>query len=695
MQKKSNADILYKTLFEQSPYGVLVIDPDGRFLDFNEAAHRELGYTREEFAGLRLADIDPVQSPVEIKKHIDELATKGKAEFEVKHRAKNGDIRDVHVITQALNVADRTIFHTIWRDITEHTRTEKAKAESDKRFHALFDNMPLGIVIVSTDRRIIDCNTAFQNMLGYSAGELQRLTIPDISHAGDDLATRGHYEAMVSGAINSFTMEKRHVRKDGTIIWTNLTGTVIRDEKHSPQLLFGIVEDITERKKSEDTLRLSEARLRVAQQIAHVGNWDWDLSTNQVFWSDELYRIYGYQPREIAPDYGLVVAALRPDSRSAFLKAVAAALKGEGAFEMDYTFFRKDGSPAVLHTIGKVKCDSGGKAVWMSGIVQDVTENRRAAESLLLFRTLLNQTNDAIFVNDPKTGRFLIVNDRACVNLGYDRSALLGLSTMDIETIFADPAMWEAHVRELKNRGHMILEGVHKRSDGTALPVEVSVTYLAIGARDYMVAVARDITERKSAERALRASEERLAKAQQIAHVGNWELDLVENKLFWSDEVYRIYGRSPRDFAPTFEEVEKAMHPEDREPFLKAVNAAIYERQPFEMDYRLIRPDGTERIVHTIGEVVYDALGKPLVKNGTVQDVTRLKKAEEALRSSKDFIERILDSVDEAFIVIDRDYRIVRANSAYGVQAGRAIQEIIGKHCYEISHQRSRPCDEA
>lgn len=434
----------YKALFEQSPYGVLVIDTDGKFLDFNEAAHTQLGYSRVEFGAMRISDVDPVQDPAEIQESMQAVLQKGSAEFEVKHRSKDGQLRDVHVITQALVLSGKTVFHTIWRDITEQKRAdearrrseekfrtlfdsandgifvldpegnlidanraaytrlgytkeellsrhvsllhspgfcgnvaqnlakireqgravvvsehvtkdgtimpveinarlvdydgkkaifsivrdvterrriEEARVQSEKRFHVLFDNTPLGIVLVGSDRRILDCNAAFQNMLGYSLEELQAKTVPEISHPEDDQATRGYYREMVEGKRDSFTIEKRHIRKDGALLWTNLTGTVIRDAHGRPQLLFGIVEDISKRKRTEHDLIVSESRQKEAQQIAHVGNWEWDVTTNQVFWSDELFRIYGYRPQEIAPDYGLVLNAMHPDSKKKFLEA--------------------------------------------------------------------------------------------------------------------------------------------------------------------------------------------------------------------------------------------------------------------------------------------------------------------------------------------------------------------------------------
>ncbi|MBI5665051.1 MAG: PAS domain S-box protein [Nitrospirae bacterium] len=122
MNKIRETELRYRTIFEQSPYGILLIDCEGNITDFNEAAHRELGYSREEFARLRIPDIDPFQSPEEIEASIREVLSNGSAEFEVKHRTKDGEIRDVHVITRLLHLSGNNVFQTIWHDITEQKR---------------------------------------------------------------------------------------------------------------------------------------------------------------------------------------------------------------------------------------------------------------------------------------------------------------------------------------------------------------------------------------------------------------------------------------------------------------------------------------------------------------------------------------------------------------------------------------------
>ena len=129
--KLQESELLYRTVFKQSPDGILIIDTNGNFIEFNEVAYRQLGYTREEFERLRITDIDPVQGPDEIYASIKDVLEKGSAEFEVKHRTKEGEIRDVQVITQLVVLSGRSFFHTIWRDVTERKRMEKERYLSE------------------------------------------------------------------------------------------------------------------------------------------------------------------------------------------------------------------------------------------------------------------------------------------------------------------------------------------------------------------------------------------------------------------------------------------------------------------------------------------------------------------------------------------------------------------------------------
>ena len=125
LKKEGEAERRYRAIFEQSPFGILIIDTNGKIVEFNETARRELGYSREEFAKLGLSDINP-QGAEEIQDRIKEVINKGRHEFEVKHKTKDREIRDVHVNARVLNLFGRNVIQAIWQDITERKRTEEA-----------------------------------------------------------------------------------------------------------------------------------------------------------------------------------------------------------------------------------------------------------------------------------------------------------------------------------------------------------------------------------------------------------------------------------------------------------------------------------------------------------------------------------------------------------------------------------------
>lgn len=141
-----------------------------------------------------------------------------------------------------------------------------------------------------------------------------------------------------------------------------------------------------------------------------------------------------------------------------------------------------------------------------------------------------------------------------------------------------------------------------------------------------------DITEREQAVRALRQSEHRLEKAQQIAHLGCWDWDVVTNELIWSTEIYRIFGITPQEFDATYEAFLAFVHPDDREFVTQAVHGAVTEKTPYNITHRIVRPDGSQRIVREQGEVTFDETGNAVHIMGTVQDITEQTQTEDRLK---------------------------------------------------------------
>jgi len=181
-----------------------------------------------------------------------------------------------------------------------------------------------------------------------------------------------------------------------------------------------------------------------------------------------------------------------------------------------------------------------------------------------------------------------------------------------------------------------------------------------------------DITQRKQVEETLRRNQTRLSEAQRIAHLGYWDWNLNNNAIRWSEETFRIFGLSQKDTVPSFESFKKVLHPSECDHVLHAIQQATHKNTGYELEYRIIRQDGSVRYVHAIGENLCDEEGKPIQVLGTIQDITERKEVEEALRQSEQRAKaaeaRLFDaieSISEGFALWDTFDRLVLCNKKY------------------------------
>ena len=238
------------------------------------------------------------------------------------------------------------------------------------------------------------------------------------------------------------------------------------------------------------------------------------------------------------------------------------------------------------------------------------------------YRMLVEQASDGIFILD-QDAYIRDINSTACKMLGFLPEELLQLNIRDI---IPDEDLSEVPLRhkEVLAGEKVVIERRFRRKNGTFISVEVSAARLEDGRLQTIV---RDLTERKKAEEAIRRSEASLAEAQRIAHIGNWDWDIQNNELYWSDEIYRILGLDPKNFRADYGAFLSFVHPEDREIVKRVVNEALYGR-PYSIDHRIVMPDGAVRLVHEEAEVTFGESGEPVRMIGTIQDITGKKERE-------------------------------------------------------------------
>lgn len=252
----------YRTIFEQSPDGILIIDTQGKIIEFNEEACRHLGYSREEFSKLSISDIDSDQTPEDIEETIKRVLRDGRAEFEVRQRTKKGEIRNVLVITQVINLSGRIVFNCIWKDITDHRRADAALQASEKLYRLLAENSTDMVTRHLPDSTYLYVSPACRTLLGYEPEELMGTKAFDQMHPEDVKRVIAlTQEAIRTGGTNMG--QYRHRKKDGRYIWVETVGKVIKNAvTGNVEDIICVVRDVTERKRAEEELRKQNRTLR-------------------------------------------------------------------------------------------------------------------------------------------------------------------------------------------------------------------------------------------------------------------------------------------------------------------------------------------------------------------------------------------------------------------------------------------------
>jgi len=265
-------------------------------------------------------------------------------------------------------------------------------------------------------------------------------------------------------------------------------------------------------------------------------------------------------------------------------------------------------------------------------------------------------------------GRIISVNTTACKMFGYDsKEEFLKLKITDLYCNIED----RKEIVESIKTGKKIKEVCVKRKDNCTFWVqETFIAQTTDSGEVHFINVVKDITLHRQKEE-IEAS---LINIQRIAKIGNWEWDIARN-VFWSDEIYRIFGLTPKQFGATYEAFLNLVHPDDREFVKELVNKAIHENMPYSIDHRIVLPDGTVRIVHEEAEVIFDSNHEAVQMNGTVQDITERKQIEEQFRKLSHAIEQSTLSI----LITDTKGNIEYANPILFDVTGYTREEAIGK----------------
>lgn len=446
---------------------------------------------------------------------------------------------------------------------------------------------------------------------------------------------------------------------------------------------------IVERNKREALLLQNREMLTEAEKIAQMGYWEYVFDKDTLQMSDSAYQIFESPEKDFPATKAELISTFHPDTKEESVRKYINALRGKNTFSDEYKLLLRNGKEKYVFSKGYIDSDSEGKPVKIIGIVQDITEKKKAElqlqESEKLFRDMFYQHSAIKLLVDPNNeGRIVDANNAAVLFYGYPRNRLLQMHISDLNILSKEELA--VKMKSALQKSGNEFEFKHRLSDGTIKCVQVQSYPIVKENRELLYSIIYDITERKQTEMQLRESQFRLNEAEYIAKLGHWEYDVEKDSLILSDAVYTIFESPDKTFPKSSEDLFKLYHPEDRQYGIDEFTNALRNNTSFHYELRLLLKNGKVKYVSNQGYTRNDFWGKPVKSIGIIQDITNRKKIELQLAESEASLRAMFENAVVGIALADMDGKWEYCNEAFTVFMEYEEEELMGKSFSELTH---------
>lgn len=530
---------------------------------------------------------------------------------------------------------------------------EQALREGELLYRTTFELAGIGVAHVSPEGRWLRVNKKLCDIVGYSEEELLKLTFQEITHPDDLAADLALTAKVVSGELPSFSMEKRYIRKDKSIVWVNLNVSTARDINGKMKHFISLVEDITERRHAQEVLHESQTQLELALESSRTAIFDWDPTMQRGAWNPQLSAMYKFTPRSQYITAAEWRSLFHPEDVPRLAQEFEAFISDPAISQFDFELrtVRPNGEVRWILSHGRVVRDSSNRALRLIGTHTDITERKNAERSTNLLAAIVDSSDDAI-ISKNLNGIITSWNKSAQRLFGYTAAEAIGQSITLI--IPPERRQEETEIISRLRRGESIdhFETVRVRKDGGTLELSLTISPIRDVAGRVVGAskVARDITEQKRAQRAVRESEERLrtilettpdcvklvAPDGTVLHMNTPGLRMVGAK-----SSAEVVGNSVYDLVA----------PEDREKF-RALNQRVCNGEKGSLQFDSVGLDGTRRHMETHAAPMRNPDGN-LILLAITRDVTARKRAEATLREQQERFDMVKEASQVGFWFCD------------------------------------------
>jgi PAS domain S-box-containing protein len=531
-------------------------------------------------------------------------------------------------------------------------RTQAEAAEellaSEEKFRKAFVLSPDSININRLqDGMYISINNGFSKIMGYAPDEVIGKTSIELN-IWEDPQDRKTLVAGLQKTGEVSNLDVRFRAKNGDIKHGLMSASVL--ELNGVPHIISITRDITERKQAEEILRESEKKyrhsemdLQEAQAVAHIGNWKWNLKTAEVFWSDEMYRIFGIDKNSYTGRLGdVIVKVIHPDDLHLVLPSNAPEFAEKKPIE--YRIVLADQSIRIIWAkSGEAILDDAGNPIFLTGIAQDITERKQAEEALResneRFHIMFERHDAIMLLIEPQTGLILDANQSAEEFYGYTKSKLCSMSINDINTWTPQQIAAERQKALTQKKNYFVFP--HKLASGEERIVEVHSSPIVSQDKQALFSIIHDITQRKRAEDALRESEDKFKYVFDYSMVGK-SITYLNGNIQVNKAFCDMLGYSAQEMQE--KKWYEFTHPADLELSQNAIDSLISgEKDSVRFTKRFIHKNGSIVWVDLSSSIRRNQHNQPLYLMTAVIDITERKQVDESLKKSEEKYRTVAD----------------------------------------------------
>jgi PAS domain S-box-containing protein len=600
------------------------------------------------------------------------------------HRIVRPDGTERWITAQGQTVYDKTgkavRMIGISQDITERKKAEESLLRSEQMFRTYFKLGQVGMAVTSPEKGWIYVNDKLCEILGYPRDELIQTTWTDLTHPDDLEADISHFERVLAGQINSYSMDKRFIRKDGRIIYISLSVACVRREDGSVEHFIAHLHHITGRKKAEEALREQRERAQKYLDVAGVMFVVLDANGVITLLNKKGCEVLGYKEEDIIGKKwfdNFLPDKIKDNVALIFNKLIAGEIEPVEYFEN--SVLTKDGEERLIAWHNTILRDSLGNITGTLSSGEDITERRRAEEAMKKSSIIIDSTTDIVITTDI-AGNITFWNKGAEILYGYPKEEAIG-KPVSIIYKEEDLHVLEAMIADLmegKDIPSIELTCIDKNQQD----VEVLVSLTSIRDKDgnitELVGITKDITERKKAQEALLQSEEKFRTMFELSPYSTVLLDLEGNIIACNQRFARLHATKEGPEAQVGRSASEFFPEEERPRLSSEIHKTAAGKQLEQSEFTMLREDGTKFRAETKSTVVMDELGKPYALLATAYDVTERRQAEDKLRQSEERFKILFESAPDAYYIHDLDGHFIDGNKAGEQLIGYRKEEVIG-----------------